>query len=295
VNPPTNRYFPFLALLPILCLVLHGATGGAHTQVTRRDDPRYQDQSQILAFSLVVQRGHGGPVTSLEYADGGRRFFSGGGDDGHLILWDSSTGKEIRRFNHGVLGVGSLGYSERTERLISAARGGAIKLWDVSRDGPDVDLGRHNPYSSGITAVSPDGARVLSLGDRRERLQVFDAATLEKTREHPGPASAVTSVAWGADGRSFYWGTVDGRMELWDAATGKPLAVFRGHEGQINAIALDPTGERVYSLSSDGKRWPRRRIRRACSWAPGTAPYASWTRPPAPSSAPWSAARAART
>ncbi len=44
----------------------------------------------------------------------------------------------------------------------------------------------------------------------------------------------------------------DSTARLWDAATGKELAVLRGHEGAVWSAQFSPDGKRVVTASGDG-------------------------------------------
>ncbi len=44
----------------------------------------------------------------------------------------------------------------------------------------------------------------------------------------------------------------DDTARLWDAATGKELAVLRGHEDGVRSAQFSPDGERVVTASADG-------------------------------------------
>ncbi len=58
----------------------------------------------------------------------------------------------------------------------------------------------------------------------------------------------------------------DNTARVWDAATGKELAVLRGHEDRSTSAQFSPDGERVVTASDDstarvwdaatGRSWP---------------------------------------
>ncbi len=44
----------------------------------------------------------------------------------------------------------------------------------------------------------------------------------------------------------------DGTVKVWDASSGQELLTLKGHDGAVNGLALDSTGERLISVGQDG-------------------------------------------
>ena len=59
------------------------------------------------------------------------------------------------------------------------------------------------------------------------------------------------SAAFSEDGKRVVTASNDRTARLWDAATGKEVAVLRGHDAAVKAAAFSPDGERVVTASDD--------------------------------------------
>ena len=64
-----------------------------------------------------------------------------------------------------------------------------------------------------------------------------------------------SSVEWAAfspDGTKVVTASHDRMARLWDAASGKELAVLPGHEDEVWRAAFSPDGTKVVTASADG-------------------------------------------
>jgi WD40 repeat protein len=127
--------------------------------------------------------------------------------------------------------------------LAAASNLGEIKLWGkttvVLKDGS-----QH--WGSRKLAFSPDGKTLAAAGDfDMETIQFWDAAAPKHPTTLPGHSPCgVASFVFSPDGKTILSaGVDDGKVKIWDTATGK------------NTAMLDsPAGDRVFErLSPDGK------------------------------------------
>src|SRR5262249_30254173 len=145
----------------------------------------------------------------------GRRLASGSGD-ATIRLWDVRTGQEALTLRGHLAAVASLAFSPDGHQLVSAAFDRNIRVWDAQplKAEPD-ELDR--------------GCRTL--------------------RGHGG---LVTSVAFSPkDGGVLASAGADGRVQLWNPWTGKPLRALDSQTGFVQALAFSPDGRLLVTAGGD--------------------------------------------
>ncbi|MGW2161627.1 nSTAND1 domain-containing NTPase [Nonomuraea sp. NPDC001699] len=66
-----------------------------------------------------------------------------------------------------------------------------------------------------------------------------------------GHTDAVRNLAWSPDGRCIVTASRDGTGRVWDAVTGRTLAVLSGHEGMVEMASWSPDSTMVATASRD--------------------------------------------
>jgi WD40 repeat protein len=67
-----------------------------------------------------------------------------------------------------------------------------------------------------------------------------------------GHGGEVYAVSWSPDGGRLVTASADGTAQVWDAASGAPVAML-GHRGPVVCAVFSPDGERIATSSVDGK------------------------------------------
>lgn len=183
---------------------------------------------------LYEVRAHPVGARTVAFSHNGRFILSSGAamDKFAVRLVDAETGREIRQFMGHSSNVLCVAFSPDDRCAVSAGWDGAIRLWDVSSG---REIRQFAGHRGGVFSVAflPDGKHIVSGGGNRYATPWVNAdgsIASAKARVGPNP---------------------DNTVRVWDVETGAELRQFKGHVGDVAAIAVSPDAMYAITASED--------------------------------------------
>jgi WD40 repeat protein len=200
-----------------------------------------------------------GPVQTACFAPDGSTL-AAAGEDATVRIWQVATGKELRRFA-GPEDLGSFfGFSPDGKILVAITTGGEVQRWNVAT-GKLAGSSQAPPGRFCSLAFLPHG-KMLVLGIEghqtrswdleRQMLWLWEATSGEGTILGGGHQSGITSLAFLTNGKLIASAGGDGKLCLWEAATGRQLRQVPFADEDISSgtsIAFSPDGRFLASAS----------------------------------------------
>jgi WD40 repeat protein len=195
---------------------------------------------------------HPDDVLSALFSPDGKLIVTGC-TDGSVHLWDLASAKLHRVLPDTFGRVYALAFSPDGKTLLVGSTDNWASLWDVESGARRCRW--KNPNAVLSAAFDGDGRTVIVGYPSGAQMWKWDGA--EGIDPDGAPLvtmkAGILSVAFGPDGRTVLTGGTDGRVQLWDRRTQRPLAPPWQHPGPAFAVAYDRTGGVVLAAHTDEK------------------------------------------
>ncbi|KAF9138497.1 hypothetical protein BG015_002354 [Linnemannia schmuckeri] len=186
-----------------------------------------------------VLRRHSEAVTAVAFTPNGKRLASGS-EDNTILVFDCRTGERLLAFKGHTLPVSSLSFSSTGHLLVSASWDNTVRFWIPQAGASSTVWTCHEEAMSAVAFVPPKCAWLVT-GSKDNTARVWDLSTATTVYVLSGHKQPVESVSVSPCGRVIATGSQDGKVCLWVAATGRPLAVMSDFFGGVNSIAWKPS------------------------------------------------------
>jgi COMPASS component SWD3 len=230
-------------------------------------DERYLISVGWDRFLKVWELATGNLVTSVEAHDGGilalavtregECSIATGGFDRAVKVWTlAEETLQLQRIFLGHQGsIHALGFTNRSDILISGGYDGALKQWSL---GEDREIASSHDSLGAIYALSvATGEEYLASGGADGTITIWGVQSGEKLAFLAGNVSSVKALGIADNGSTIAAGCVDGTVKLWNyTGTGnvaRPVQEISAHSGQVTTLLFGAGGQWLFTGGTDGQ------------------------------------------
>jgi hypothetical protein len=174
-----------------------------------------------------------------------------GGRDSIGRLWNFSTGEELLQLAGHRTWIRAVAVSPDGKRALTGSYDKVMRLWDLER-GEMVREFRSDQDWIWDIALTPSGQTAACVSGTQ--VEMWDLESGQRLRAFTcADAGNGTAVDISPDGRLVISAGYDGKVRLWDTATGELLETYTGHRDWVWSVRFSPDGRQA--ISAGGGRY----------------------------------------
>jgi hypothetical protein len=152
-------------------------------------------------------------------------------------------------------------FSPDSRFLVTSGPDRVIWIWDLATGEPIRPLRGHTGLA-GITPFSPDGRRLCTFSWKGAdtTLRVWDTETGQLAFAPLVHPNNVFDAAFSGDGRRLVTACADGKVRVYDAATGTDTGLVNDYGDAVNCVEFSPDGRRI-AYAGGSWDWTKRPCR----------------------------------
>ena len=215
------------------------ATGSADRTIKIWNFPKASvGSSDALQLTLT---GHISAVRGLAFSPRHPYLFSCA-EDKKVLCWDLETNQVVRHYHGHLSGVYSLALHPTLDLLITGGRDAVARVWDMRTKTAVHTLSGHTNTVGSILAHATHPQIVTGSYDSTIKLwDLVAGKTMTTLTHHNKSVRTMVSAASLKMDNTFVSGAADA-IRKWQAKDGRYLQKMTGHQGIVNAMALNEDG-----------------------------------------------------
>ncbi len=196
--------------------------------------------------------GHGDAVTRDAAFDATGAYLATASEDGSVRVWDARQSSHIALEGHrGFVWSGM--FSPDDSMVITAAADGVARVWRLPEGRLALSIPANMP-EYGAAVFAPNGKTVAIAG--ADGAAIHDLVGGQLLVKLDG-VDKVTHLAFDPSGTRLVTGTKEGKVQLWDPASGKVVRSLGQHAKDVWYVSFSGDGKRIATASDDAtvKLW----------------------------------------
>jgi serine/threonine protein kinase len=189
-------------------------------------------------------RGQAVPVAAITVtADGG--LIASAGDDGQILVWDATTGGQLRAFGSPGTGITALSSSEHV--LLAGRADGSVTLWQMDTGEKLAEVKEHEGPVWGAAFLG--SSKQFATVGQDDKVRLWDNARLRSVwSEHK---KAVFAIAYNPHAHLIATASADKTVKLWDEKRRRLIRSYDASDEDVRAVAISPDGSLLASAGND--------------------------------------------
>ncbi|QDU21855.1 protein kinase domain-containing protein [Urbifossiella limnaea] len=162
-----------------------------------------------------------------------------------ITIWEVQSGRAVGTLDGHTGPLWQVAFSPDGKTLVSAGHDATIRWWNFETRAERKSVPSPARQYVRSVVIAPTGQLAVGTGDR-----VFLLGPDGLTLRTIGKAAA--PLTYSPDGRLLAGVTwQEGRVTVWDAATGDEVAAWQAHDGRVNGLAFALDGRTLATTGSD--------------------------------------------